>query len=417
EDDVIESFKNNEDGIEMIIVVSKLLTGFDAPCDTVLYLTKDLKDHGLLQAIARVNRLYENETLPKTSGFIIDYSENAKNLDRAMKLFGNFATEDVGGTLVDVTDKIKELEQKHDELNDIFTGVPADDEAFIQHLAAEDDRRLFHDAYNAFVKTFNECLALKDFGAKFNKLDTYKRELAQFTRLRHDVRMRYAEDINLAEYKKPLTDLIDKYVDTTGSVELLTAPVDITDPERFQEAIDNLGSDKSKAEAIAAFADRTIRERMDQDPEYYKSFSEKIQSVIDKMHEGALAAAEALGQIKLLNDEMVNREDSGAPEAIRDVKGAPIFFRNLKIHFEDTAVTDEQYQKIVLGLIDVMKNETIVDWHRNPEVIRIMSNRLDDYLYDHVRQKLGVGLSGEATARIAQSCIDLAKNNVDLFSI
>ena len=64
EKDVIESFKHNEDGIELIIVVDKLLTGFDAPCNTVLYLTKDLRDHGLLQAIARVNRLYENEKLP-----------------------------------------------------------------------------------------------------------------------------------------------------------------------------------------------------------------------------------------------------------------------------------------------------------------------------------------------------------------
>lgn len=67
EKDVIESFKYNEEGIEIIIVVDKLLTGFDAPRNTVLYLTKDLKDHNLLQAIARVNRLYENQKLPKTA--------------------------------------------------------------------------------------------------------------------------------------------------------------------------------------------------------------------------------------------------------------------------------------------------------------------------------------------------------------
>jgi len=85
EKDVIESFKYNEDGIEIIIVVDKLLTGFDAPRNTVLYLTKDLRDHNLLQAIARVNRLFENKKeKPKTAGYIMDYSENAKNIDIAM---------------------------------------------------------------------------------------------------------------------------------------------------------------------------------------------------------------------------------------------------------------------------------------------------------------------------------------------
>jgi type I restriction enzyme R subunit len=87
EKNVIESFKYNDDGIEIIIVVSKLLTGFDAPRNTVLYLAKDLHDHDLLQAIARVNRLFENKALPKTAGYIIDYSENAKNIQTAMKLF------------------------------------------------------------------------------------------------------------------------------------------------------------------------------------------------------------------------------------------------------------------------------------------------------------------------------------------
>ena len=65
-------------------------------------LAKDLHDHGLLQAIARVNRLFENKKFPKTTGYIIDYSENAKNIDTAMKLFGNYEENDVKGTLIDV---------------------------------------------------------------------------------------------------------------------------------------------------------------------------------------------------------------------------------------------------------------------------------------------------------------------------
>jgi len=121
EKDVIKSFVYNDEGVELLIVVDKLLTGFDAPRNTVLYLTKDLKDHNLLQAIARVNRLFENKKLPKTTGFIIDYSENAKNINTAMKLFGSqYDTEDVEGTLIDVDEKIQELEESYSVVHDIF---------------------------------------------------------------------------------------------------------------------------------------------------------------------------------------------------------------------------------------------------------------------------------------------------------
>ena len=145
EKDVIDSFKYNPDGIEIIIVVNKLLTGFDAPCNTVLYLSKGLKDHDLLQAIARVNRLYENKKLPKTAGYIIDYSENAKNIDTAMKLFGNFDEPDVKGTLIDVSEKIQELEENYSQIQDIFNEVKgsSDDEAFLLVLEDKPKREVF----------------------------------------------------------------------------------------------------------------------------------------------------------------------------------------------------------------------------------------------------------------------------------
>ena len=416
EDDVIENFKNNEEGIEIIIVVDKLLTGFDAPRNTVLYLAKDLKDHNLLQAIARVNRLFENKTIPKTSGFIIDYSENAKNLDRAMKLFGNFAEEDVKGALVDVGDKIQELEQSYSSLHDLFKGLPADDEAYIQHLGDEPERRLFYDSYNAFIRAFTECLSLKDFGTTFKHTDVYKRELKKFTELRSSVRLRYADQIDLDEYKKPLIQLLDKYIDAKG-VELLTAPVDITDPERFSKAIKELGSDKSKAEAIAAHTNRTITERMDTDPEFYQRFSEKIQKILESMREGKMSDVEALGQMRLIKDEVMEKKDDSSPDQIQGVNGASIFYRNLKENFAATNLSNDQYSQVILGLLEVLRVEAIVDWYKNSEVKRIIANRIDDYLYDVVKLELGIDLSPDQTRNIADAAITLAENNHEIFAL
>ncbi|MFA6160722.1 MAG: HsdR family type I site-specific deoxyribonuclease [Patescibacteria group bacterium] len=418
EDDVVESFKHNDDGIEILIVVDKLLTGFDAPRNTVLYLAKELKDHNLLQAIARVNRLFDTNAYPKTAGFIIDYSENAQNIDQAMKLFGNFDEEDVKGTLIDVKDKIHELEQRYDTVHEFFKdiGKTKDDEAYFARLAEEPDRRMFYEALNGFTRSFYECLMLKDFSSEFKHVHVYKKELKKLIELRKSASLRYADQLDLSEYKNKLVRILDQYVDAQG-VELLTQQIEITDTANFAKAIEELGSDKSKAEAIAAQTDRTITEKMDTDPELYKRFSDKVKKLLEEMRAGRLADIEALGQMKLIRDEVIQKKDDELPSDIIDVNGAPVFYRNLKSHLQSYGLDDEQYVEIVLGLLSILRGETIVDWHRNAEVKRIIKNKLDDYLYDQVKSELGIPLSGEDMKALVDTCVQLAEHNLEIFSV
>jgi type I restriction enzyme, R subunit len=416
EKEQIDSFKHNDEGVELLIVVDKLLTGFDAPRNTVLYLTKQLRDHNLLQAIARVNRLYENKIKPKTSGYIIDYSENARNLDRAMKLFGNFADEDIKGALYDYQAKKEELEKAHGDLNDIFKTLPADDESFIRFLDDEAERKLFYEAFNSFVRIFSECMSLKEFATEYPHIDTYKKTLKRYANLRSTVRTKHADTVDLSEYKRALIELLDKYVDAKG-IELLTAPVDITDPERFKQAVEELGTDKSKAEAIAAYMDRTISEKKEQDPEFYQRFSERIQEIIQKMKDNKIADAEALGQMQLIKEEVTQKKDDTSPEKIKEVKGADIFYRNLRGVFTDKELDEDQYSQIILDLIGVLRIEAIVDWHKNTEVKRIIACRLDDYLYDVVKLGMNIDLSSDEIKDIAEKTVHLAQNNKEIFSV
>jgi type I site-specific deoxyribonuclease, HsdR family len=134
ETQIISRFQNQPDP-EIIIVVDKLLTGFDEPKTTVLYLTRNLQDHKLLQAIARVNRVYPD----KDFGYIVDYYGVIENLDDALKMYSAFQAfdeEDVEGTLVNINEEIKKLPQKHSELWDIFKEVKntRDAEAYQQIL-------------------------------------------------------------------------------------------------------------------------------------------------------------------------------------------------------------------------------------------------------------------------------------------
>jgi len=416
EKEVINSFKNNEDGIEIIIVVDKLLTGFDAPRNTVLYLAKDLRDHNLLQAIARVNRLFENKKLPKTAGYIIDYSENAKNIDTAMKLFGNYDKDDVKGTLIDVKEKVAELEQSYALVHDLFSGIKgsSDDEAFLRVLSDDPKREMFYKSLAAFIRNLNECFVLQDFVHEFKHLDVYTRELKKLMELRKAAGLKYADRVDLAEYKQSLVNILDKYVDARG-VELLTKQINITDRKQFEEAIETLGSDKSKAEAIATQTQKTITEKMDTDPEFYERFSKKISLILEEMRQGKLADVAALKQLKLIEDDVVNKKDDSLPEPITALKGSDVFYRNLRDCFVSFKLHDDVYIAIVLDIFNLIKQGAIVDWYKNLDAKRQITNKIDDYLYDVVKNEKKIDLSDDDMKLIISSVLSLAENNYELF--
>lgn len=408
---VVDSFKHHEDGVEILIVVDKLLTGFDAPRNTVLYLAKDLKDHNLLQAIARVNRLFDNEAKPKTAGYVVDYSENAKNLHEAMQLFTNFDEEDVKSALIDVDEKIDELQQSYGEVHDFFNGVDKNDsEALIQKLSDPVERERYYDHVREFMRVFNECLVLQDFPHKFRQIDLYKSELKTFLELRKAACVRYADQIDLGEYKRSLIKILDKYVDAVG-VDLLTEQVDFTNSAKFQQTIDTLHTDAAKAEAIAAQTERTIHERyMEADPEFYRRVSRKIRTILEDMRNGKLADAKALGQMQLVRTDAITRKDETIPRAVAEQGGADILYRNFGI------LDEEKKAAFAVSVAKIIADTAIIDWQRNSEVQRVIMNKIDDFLYDVVRGEWGVELSAEQINKIIQLSVELAKRNHEQFS-
>ena len=412
----VDSFKHNDEGVEILIVVDKLLTGFDAPRNTVLYLAKDLKDHNLLQAIARVNRIYDNEKNPKTAGFIIDYSENAQNIKSAMELFGNFDAEDVQNTLIDVITKIKDLEDSYDVLHERFKGVKntKDDQAYVMTLEDEPEREQFYKELNNFIRNFNECLALQDFANTFKQVDAYKMDLKKFLEIRKTVRLKYADDADFSEHKEQLIKILDKYIDAQEA-EVMTKQISINDAEAFSKAIENLGSDKSKAEAIAAQTQRTLTEQREKDPEFFYRFSDKITKLLEKLKEGKIADAEALHAMRGIKDQVVNKEDENIPSEIRGRKGADIFYRNLRGLIAQYNVDEETIIQIIIDIYEILKKEAIVDWYKNSEIKRIIHNKIDDYLYDEVKISKGVDIDNEVIQSLVNEIMHLAVNNHELF--
>jgi len=160
---LINAFKRGERP-EIIIVVDKLLTGFDAPCNTVLYLARKLKEHTLLQAIARVNRLYEG----KDYGLILDYSGVVKELDEAIDFYSqlaNYDRSDLEATITYISDRAAELPQLHSNLWELFQEVRGakDPEVYEVHLRDADRSNKFYERFSLFARTLALALSSTSF--------------------------------------------------------------------------------------------------------------------------------------------------------------------------------------------------------------------------------------------------------------
>ena len=410
EDLMIEDFKHNPEGVELLIVVDKLLTGFDAPRNTVLYLAKELRDHNLLQAIARVNRLFENRAYPKTSGFIIDYSENAANIQTAMSLFGNYDPNDVRSALIDVDEKIEELEQKYAQVLDVFNGVASDSHSFIQHLKDEPTRKIYKEKFNDLLKVYEECKTLRDFTEKVSDeaLERYRMDVKKFAELKKNAELMYGDQVDLKQYEREVGRILDRYV-TADQAEVLTGEIEVTNREELDAVIESLGDNTSKAEAIAAQTTRRISEKLKGDEVLGQKFSERIAEIIRAMHEKKLADIEALKLLREIQGEVEARHDDDIPEMVRSVAGADVLYRNAR---EAMLVEDEEaYQQIIVEMTGVLQQFARVDWWRNFEKKRQMRSALDDYLYDEVKLRRGVEISNDDIEKIVDKVMEIAENN------
>lgn len=420
---LIKDFKENPEGVRMIIVVDKLLTGFDAPRNAFLYLAKQLRDHNLLQAIARVNRLFDGDKgrEAKVNGFVIDYSKNAKNLYDAMALFSNYDPDDIERALLNSDEKIHDLERVYQELHSIFNAVrnKQDTEEYVRIL--EDDvetRERFYELVNEFIKQFSTCRMLYDFTQKFDagKLHRYQGDLKKFVELKKIQKIKNAEEVDFSKYEDQIRRILDKYVSAEYVVEL-SKPLCIAESSAFNAYIENTErglSDKSKAEAIAAQTRRIIKENYHRDPEFYSRFSEKIQDLIEELKNARKEDLKALlERAREYQGQVSDYEDSDIPASIKERKEYHPFFRNLQSKLKVHSVSPDLLCKMVEAMHDLIERSKIVDWDRNIEVERKVRMEIEDYLFDVIKKDYGIQLNTDEIDAVVTMVWNLAVENKD----
>ncbi len=389
---IINQFKYGEEP-EILIVVDKLLTGFDAPKNTVLYLCRILHEHNLLQAIVRVNRLHEG----KDFGYIVDYASVLGKLDQAMTMYDaleGFEEEDLLDTLTSVNEKVQMLPQHHSDLWDVFRKVKNkhDEEAF-EVLLADDELRVdFYERLALYSKTLGIALSTDKFIMETDeaKLRTYKADLKRFQNLKQSVKLRYAESIDYKDYEPKIKKLLDMHIQANEVIQL-NPPVNIFDDENFNTLKQGKGihSNKSiaaKADTIAHATKKAIHEKMDEDPAFYKKFSKMIQQAIDDFMTRQISDLEYLNKVSNIREWVVSRKHDNVPESISGNDEACAYFGIIKPYFMKYESEKEKIEtvssKASLAIHHVIENHWKVDFWMDEMAQNSVKNDLDDILFE-----------------------------------
>jgi type I restriction enzyme R subunit len=381
--------------IDILIVCSKLLTGFDAPICQVLYIDKELKEHGLLQAIARTNRLYES----KDYGLIVDYRGLIEKLDTAMDMYSgagleNFEGGDLRGAVIDVMSAIGSLRDSYTQLVSIFASVEKidDTEEVEVFLADEKIREEFYKQLCIFGRALNLVLNAEQAYAAVPQEERkkYQDTFIFFARVRRSIKIRYCDAIDNSEYEPLMQNLLDTHLSVAG-LKQITNPIDILNKEDFEKELDELGSLRSKADAISSRMTKSISEKRDENPAYYDAFSKRIKEALELYKEKIITEAEYLAKMRtIMDDYHAGKSSVTYPESIKNNVHAQAFFGVLTAIFDEVdvpALTTDLIAEISEEITKIIAKHSQVDWTHNKTIHDRISQDIDDLFYRYETER------------------------------
>lgn len=419
QENLISRFKVQNEP-EIMIVVDKLLTGFDEPKVTVMYLDRNLTGHTLLQAVARVNRNCDG----KDYGYIIDYYGVLAELDNALSIYSEYDEEDkevFRETLAPISNKIAELPQKNADLWELFKMIPnkRDLEAYAQSLRLEDRRHEFYDRLTAFSSLLQLALSTKEFHEKTDEktIERYKEDLRMFVKLRTSVQLRYSDAIDYKKYEARIEKLINRHVES-DEVQIITKLVNIFDTEDFQKEVECVIGTAAKADTIASRTAKYITENMDSDPAFYKKFSQLIRETIEAYEQGRLSENEYLERMLQFKEDVLNHTDSELPTELEHNNAAKAYYgiavENYKRLFPNMPIkemalaTTKSFDAIIRKIV-IVDGVILVDWQQKSDIVGKIKIELEDELIDNIKRKYELDFSFDEMDVIIDGCVDVAK--------
>ena len=386
EKEVKEKFIKQPEQMKLLIVVDKLLTGFDAPPATYLYIDKSMRDHGLFQAICRVNRLDGED---KEFGYIIDYKDLFRSLENAVadytsEAFDCYDKEDVSGLLTDRLDKAKEqLEDSLEALRALCEPVapPKDMVDYYHYFCGANTEAFDLDELEENMpkreQLYNlSATALRAFGEVSGELQekyhytveqikALEREVTYYIKVRDDVRLASGDYVDLKKYDPDMRHLIDTYLSADPSRVLTSfggaTLVELLVDNGISTLKDMPASTPKEQEAVAETIENNISkeivERTQSNPKYYEKMSALLHELIEKRKNDVINYEEYLRQIVELARK-VHKPESGTeyPPEIRESAAKRAFYDHLN---GDTVVANQIYDAVMSSKQDNFRGSKI----------------------------------------------------------
>ena len=355
EREVKELFIKKPEKMKLLIVVDKLLTGFDAPPATYLYIDKNMQDHGLFQAICRVNRLDGED---KEFGYIVDYKDLFRSLEQAItdytgEAFKNFDTEDVQGLLKDRLQKGRErLEETREAIKALCEPVepPRESAAYIRYFcseeagnleqlkASEPKREKLYKFTAAFVRAYaNLANEMTEAGYTQARAQDIRDEVSHYESVSQEIKLASGDYVDLKAYAPDMRHLIDTYIraedskilSTLGDIPLVELIIQ-NGTEALDQLPDGIHTNQTAMEAtIANNLRRLIVDRAAVNPRYYEKISHLLDEIIRERRRGAMDYREYLSEIEGLSSQITEPESQ--IEYPPSINTGPLqaFFNNL----------------------------------------------------------------------------------------
>ena len=387
---ITNAFVDPEGEPEVLVVVDMLLTGFDAPAEQVLYLDRSLREHALLQAIARVNRRFSHEqdgvVTEKTHGLVVDYHGVSRNLEEALSTF----------EWPDVQDAMRELDEDPApviesaavQAESYFNGRDLSNTwacvaIFAPDAATEGDFKA--DLYELFNADYRRLSRLMDLFLPNPRALAYVDRLARLTEIRAYVRAQYLREdaaVDWTEIGAKVKRLVDERI-SAGVRELMT-PVSVLDSD-FEQKIAALPHDEARASVMEHAIRAQIHERLADNPAYFEKLSAQLSRIIEDLRNRLIDSAEACKRQAALRHQIQSEAAIAAEHGLTPVSFA--IYELLDGHSKEPVPAetvreetdsyrthfDEVVKNIALEVEKALsRHRAVVDWESNLDVQREM---------------------------------------------
>jgi len=395
ESELNKAGKKQFNNVAFMIVSDMLLTGYDAPVAQVMYLDKLLKEHNLLQAIARVNRTKDE----KAAGLVIDYCGITDHLVEALEMFSGDL--EPGDVMEKTDEEVTRLSLRHKQLVAFFKTVKENrkterkqyiDKA-VQYLEPDDVRDEFKTLLKKFNKSLNIVLPSPD-------ALQYQDDMLLYNQIKFEAGNMYSDkslQVSKDESKK-LQKLIDEHLRATGVDSLLAEPISIIDTEKFKQEIDNTTSDKSKELKIANRIRHKIKVDMDKNPDFYKPLSEQLEALIKMRKENRITQLELFKEFEEIQKKIVNLSQETKALGFSSNREFAVYKT-----LEDKL--DGEAKDVTLDIFEAVADELSIDnWEDKGQVKKTMRVKIKNILTGKVE--------AEDKSKLTVSILDIIRKNL-----